>query len=59
MCMVMQKQPDIHLFAARFKEHNGDIEGARAEYQFIYSECSSVLLEAIVKHANMEYRLVR
>lgn len=53
-----QKQPEIHLFAARFKEQTGDLEGARAEYQLLYSDISPGLLEAIVRHANMEYRLV-
>lgn len=31
---------------------------ARAEYQLLYSEISPGLLEAVVKHANMENRLV-
>lgn len=56
---VWQRQPEIHLFAARFKEYSGDIAGARAEYQVVYTEISPCYLEAIVKHANMEYRLVR
>lgn len=54
----LQRQPEIHLFAARFKESSGDISGARAEYQLVHSELSPGLLEAIIKHANMEYRLV-
>lgn len=53
-----QKQPEIHLFAARFKELSGDIVGARTQYQILYSEVSPGLLEAFVRHANMEYRLV-
>lgn len=36
----------------------GDISGARAEYHLIYKELSLNLLEAIIKHTNMEYRLV-
>nr|KAJ0198591.1 hypothetical protein LSAT_V11C700358350 [Lactuca sativa] len=32
---------------------------ARASYQLVHSEISPGLLEAITKHANMEYRLVR
>lgn len=55
----LQKRPEIHLFAARFKENNGDIPGARAEFQLLHSEISPGFLEAIVKHANMEHRLVR
>ncbi|KAJ8511872.1 hypothetical protein OPV22_002306 [Ensete ventricosum] len=52
-----QKQPEIHLFAARFKELSGDIVGAHAEYQNLYSEISPGLLEAFVKLANMEYQV--
>ncbi|KAI3514562.1 hypothetical protein L1887_13079 [Cichorium endivia] len=55
--VFVKKQPEIHLFAARFREHNGNIEGARASYQLVHTEISPGLLEAIVKHANMEYRL--
>lgn len=53
-----QRQPEIHLFAARFREHSGDIPGSRAAYQLVHSEISPGLLEAIIKHANMEHRLV-
>lgn len=56
---LQQRRPEIHLFAARFKEQNGDIAGARASYQLVHTEISPGLLEAIIKHANMEYRLVR
>ncbi|KAJ6401669.1 hypothetical protein OIU84_016966 [Salix udensis] len=31
--VFVKRQPDIHLFAARFKEQNGDIPGARAAYR--------------------------
>ncbi|KAJ6790836.1 pre-mRNA-processing factor 39 isoform X1 [Iris pallida] len=55
--VFVKKQPKIHLFAAKFKELNGDVVGARAQYQLLYSVVSPYLLEAIVKHANMEYRL--
>lgn len=54
----MQRQPEIHIFCARFKEQAGDIAGARAAYQLVHSEISPGLLEAIIRHANMEYRLV-
>ncbi|KAK6286513.1 hypothetical protein POUND7_012692 [Theobroma cacao] len=55
--VFVKRQPEIHLFAARFKEQNGDISGARAAYQLVHSEISPALLEAIIKHANMERRL--
>ncbi|MBA0790955.1 hypothetical protein Gohar_015567 [Gossypium harknessii] len=55
--VFVKRQPEIHLFAARFKEQNGDIEGAQAAYHLVHSEISPGLLEAIIKHANMEWRL--
>ncbi|GJZ17454.1 pre-mRNA-processing factor 39-like protein isoform X1 [Tanacetum coccineum] len=55
--VFVKRQPEIHLFAARFREHGGDIAGARASYQLVHSEISPGLLEAIIKHANMEHRL--
>ena len=54
-----QRQPEIHLFAARFKEQHGDISGARAAYQHVHTGIAPGLLEAVIKHANMENRLVR
>ncbi|XP_059626092.1 pre-mRNA-processing factor 39-1 [Cornus florida] len=55
--VFVKRQPEIHLFAARFKEQSGDIPGARAAYQLVHTEISPGLLEAITKHANMEHRL--
>ncbi|XP_050106981.1 pre-mRNA-processing factor 39-1-like isoform X2 [Malus sylvestris] len=55
--VFVKRQPEMHLFAARFKEQSGDIPGAQAAYQLVHSELSPGLLEAIVKHANMEHRL--
>ncbi|KAA8543419.1 hypothetical protein F0562_021086 [Nyssa sinensis] len=55
--VFVKRQPEIHIFAARFKEHCGDIPGARAAYQLVHTEISPGLLEAIIKHANMEHRL--
>ncbi|XP_058101436.1 pre-mRNA-processing factor 39-1-like isoform X2 [Magnolia sinica] len=55
--VFVKRQPEIHLFAARFKEQNGDIPGTRAEYQLVSSELAPGLLEAIIKHANLEHRL--
>ncbi|KAL2321089.1 hypothetical protein Fmac_030058 [Flemingia macrophylla] len=55
--VFVKRQPEIHLFCARFKEQTGDIAGARAAYQLVHTETSPGLLEAIIRHANMEYRL--
>ncbi|XP_038717742.1 pre-mRNA-processing factor 39-like isoform X2 [Tripterygium wilfordii] len=55
--VFVKRQPEIHIFAARFKEQNGDIPGARAAYQLVHVEISPGLLEAIIRHANMEHRL--
>ncbi|KAK3405181.1 hypothetical protein EUGRSUZ_K01429 [Eucalyptus grandis] len=55
--VFVKRQPEIHLFAAWFKEHNGDIVAARAAYQLVHTEISPGLLEAIIKHANMERRV--
>ncbi|CAA3001589.1 pre-mRNA-processing factor 39-like isoform X1 [Olea europaea subsp. europaea] len=55
--VFVKRQPEIHLFAARFREQHGDISGARAAYQLVHTEISPGLLEAIVRHANMEHRL--
>ncbi|XP_044502717.1 pre-mRNA-processing factor 39-like isoform X4 [Mangifera indica] len=55
--VFVKRVPEIHLFAARIKEQNEDIDGARAAYQLIHTEISPGLLEAIIKHANMERRL--
>ncbi|XP_061961590.1 pre-mRNA-processing factor 39-1-like isoform X2 [Populus nigra] len=55
--VFVKRQPEIHLFAACFKEQNGDIPGARAAYRVVHAEIAPGLLEAITKHANMEHRL--
>ncbi|CAN8311187.1 unnamed protein product [Cochlearia groenlandica] len=55
--IFVKRQPEIHLFAARLKEQKGDIAGARAAFQLVHSEISPGLLEAVIKHANMERRL--
>ncbi|KAJ0570855.1 putative tetratricopeptide-like helical domain superfamily [Helianthus annuus] len=57
--VFVKRQPEIHLFAARFKEQGGDIGGARASYQLVHAEISTGLLEAIIKHAKMEHCLVK
>ncbi|KAL1834866.1 hypothetical protein ACET3Z_004517 [Daucus carota] len=55
--VFVKRRPEIHLFAARSREHSGDIPGARAAYQLVHAEIAPGLMEAIVKHANMEHRL--
>ncbi|KAJ7009004.1 pre-mRNA-processing factor 39-like isoform X2 [Populus alba x Populus x berolinensis] len=55
--VFVKRQPEIHIFAARLKEQNGDVSGARAAYQVLHAEIAPGLLEAIIKHANMERRL--
>ncbi|CAK9162169.1 unnamed protein product [Ilex paraguariensis] len=55
--VFVKKSPEIHLFAARFRDQHGDIPGARTAYQLLHTEISPGLLEAIIKHANMEHRL--
>lgn len=58
-CISEQRQPEIHLFEASFRESHGDISRAEAAYQLVHTGISPGLLEAIIKHANMEHRLVR
>ncbi|CAK8543657.1 unnamed protein product [Lathyrus sativus] len=55
--VFVKRQPEIHIFCARFKEQAGDIVGARAAYHLVHTEISPGLLEAIIRHANMEHRL--
>ncbi|KAL6564512.1 hypothetical protein OROMI_015962 [Orobanche minor] len=54
--VFVKRQPEIHLFAARFKEQHDDVSGARAAYQLVHTGISPGLLEATIKHANMESR---
>ncbi|XP_073142217.1 pre-mRNA-processing factor 39-1 isoform X1 [Henckelia pumila] len=55
--VFVKRQPEIHLFEARFRESHGDISRAEAAYQLVHAGISPGLLEAIIKHANMEHRL--
>ncbi|GAB2281828.1 hypothetical protein Dimus_016392 [Dionaea muscipula] len=55
--VFVKRQPEIHLFAAHFKEYHSDIGGAQAAYQLVHTEIAPGLLEAIIDHANMEKRL--
>ncbi|XP_057870706.2 pre-mRNA-processing factor 39-1 isoform X1 [Cryptomeria japonica] len=54
--VFVKRRPEIHIFAARFKEQIGDIDGARTAFQTLV-ELAPELVEAVVKHANMEKRL--
>ncbi|KAL2623375.1 hypothetical protein R1flu_003580 [Riccia fluitans] len=54
--IFVKRRPEIHIFAARFKEYQGDIKGARAEYELLSTELAPGLLEAVIKHANFEQR---
>lgn len=54
----MQRRPEIHLFAARYREQQGDVKGARASYEVLRNDLGLGLLEAIIKHANFEKRQV-
>lgn len=54
----LQRRPEIHLFAARFKEQHGDVEGARVAFETLRNELVPGLLEVYVKQANFEHRQV-
>eukprot|EP01018_Ginkgo_biloba_P033669 Gb_33527 [translate_table: standard] len=54
--VFVKRQPEVHIFAARFKEQMGDIVGARSTYQILSGELAPGLVEAVIKHANMEKR---
>lgn len=58
MLASAQTRPEIHLFAAKFKEQTADVEGARAEYELLLSTLAPGLVEAVVHQANMERRQV-
>ncbi|XP_073150054.1 uncharacterized protein [Henckelia pumila] len=53
----LKNVPDIHLFSARFKEHLGDVNGARASLQQCDAKTDSCFFEKVVTEANMERRL--
>ena len=54
-CSFAQRRPEIHLFAARFKEQQGRVEEARSAFEAAGKD----LLEAVVRRANFERRQVR
>jgi len=47
---------DIHLFAARYHERQGNVEGARGRYKYVLGELSPRLLSAVTEAANFERR---
>ncbi|PWA40087.1 tetratricopeptide repeat (TPR)-like superfamily protein [Artemisia annua] len=46
--VFVKRQPEIHLFAARFRKHGGAIAGARASYQLGNVEDACSLYEQII-----------
>ena len=52
----MQRRPEIHLFAARYREQLGDIEGASSSYRVLRNDLEPGLLEAVIKQVNFEKR---
>lgn len=54
--IFVKRRPEIHLFAARFKEQHGDVEGARVAFETLRNELVPGLLEVYVKQANFEHR---
>lgn len=54
----VKRRPEIHIFAARYREQQGDVKGARASYEVLRNDLEPGLLEAIIKHANFERRQV-
>jgi hypothetical protein len=56
--LMLQRRPEIHLFAARFRELQGDADGARVAFEVLRNELVPGLLEVFVKKANFEHRQV-
>lgn len=56
--IFVKRRPEIHIFAARYREEQGDLKGARASYEVLRNDLEPGLLEAVVKHANFEKRQV-
>lgn len=53
---MKERHLEIHLFIARFKESQGEIEGSNVEYELLDSKVPLGLLKAIIKHVNFEHR---
>ncbi|XP_057797674.1 pre-mRNA-processing factor 39-2 isoform X2 [Salvia miltiorrhiza] len=55
--IFLKSVPEIHLFDARFKEHIGDADGARAALALCDPKTDSSFIESIAAQANLERRL--
>ncbi|KAI3466792.1 hypothetical protein Pfo_023455, partial [Paulownia fortunei] len=55
--IFLKNVPEIHLFNATFKEHIGDVNGARAALILCDSKTDSSFIENAVTLANLERRL--
>ncbi|XP_030480447.2 pre-mRNA-processing factor 39-2 isoform X1 [Cannabis sativa] len=55
--IFLKRVPAMHLFNARFKEHDGDTIGARAALLHCDEESDSNFVENVARKANMERRL--
>lgn len=55
---MVQSVPEVHLFDARFKEHIGDADGARAALALCDPKTDSTFIESIDAQANLERRQV-
>ncbi|WOG89704.1 hypothetical protein DCAR_0208942 [Daucus carota subsp. sativus] len=55
--VFLEKAPVIHIFNARFREHIGDVHGARAAFLQGDKDSNSYFVESVIKAANMEKRL--
>ncbi|KAL6544901.1 hypothetical protein OROMI_023763 [Orobanche minor] len=54
--IFLKNVPEIHLFSARFKEHIGDVSGARAALVQCDTKTDSSFIENVVTLANLERR---
>ncbi|KAG8365591.1 hypothetical protein BUALT_Bualt18G0121700 [Buddleja alternifolia] len=55
--IFLKNEREIHLFNARFKEHIGDVNGARSALLMCDTNTDSAFIEKVVLQANMERRL--
>ncbi|KAK4386505.1 Pre-processing factor 39 [Sesamum angolense] len=55
--IFLKNVPEIHLFSARFKEHIGDVNGARAALLLCDTKADLSFVDNVVTLANLERRL--
>lgn len=55
---MVQNVSEIHLFDARFKEHIGDVDGARFALVLCDTKTDSSFIENVAIKANLERRSV-